>query len=213
MPSKTFFNLSPEKQANILSAAKKEFARVPFEQTSFMNIAKDAGVSRSNLYNYFANKQELLSYLLENFKLSILSVIKNSLKKSQGNIFQLFDDIFSYMLEYGFSKENFGLFRSILSNQRFTDQDEMFMTFQQHNECIAELFCYESFQLQHLNVNSEDDFQNILEILMGITMKAAIDVYNHPKEKEHFMKRYQDKINLVKYGIVKRRLNKCLFYR
>lgn len=48
MPSKTFFNLSPEKQANILSAAKKEFARVPFEQTSFMNIAKDAGVSRSN---------------------------------------------------------------------------------------------------------------------------------------------------------------------
>lgn len=150
MPSKTFFNLSPEKQANILSAAKKEFARVPFEQTSFMNIAKDAGVSRSNLYNYFANKQELLSYLLENFKLSILSVIKNSLKKSQGNIFQLFDDIFSYMLEYGFSKENFGLFRSILSNQRFTDQDEMFMTFQQHNECIAELFCYESFQLQHL---------------------------------------------------------------
>ena len=100
MPSKTFFNLSPEKQANILSAAKKEFSRVPFEQTSFMNIAKDAGVSRSNLYNYFANKQELLSYLLENFKLSILSVIKNSLKKSQGDIFQLFDDIFSYMLEY-----------------------------------------------------------------------------------------------------------------
>ena len=62
MPSKTFFNLSLEKQANILSAAKKEFARVPFEQTSFIDIAKDAGISRSNLYNYFTNKQELLSY-------------------------------------------------------------------------------------------------------------------------------------------------------
>ncbi len=37
---------------------------------------------------------------------------------------------------------------------------------------------------------------------MGLTMKAAIDVYNHPKEK-YFMKRYHDKINLVKYGIVK----------
>ena len=35
-------------------------------------------------------------------------------------------------------------------------------------------------------------------------MKAAIDVYNHPKEKEYFMKRYHDKINLVKYGIVKK---------
>ena len=66
MPSKTFLNLSPEKQDNILSAAK-EFARVPFEQTSFMNIAKVAGISRSNLYNYFTNKQELLSYLLKNF--------------------------------------------------------------------------------------------------------------------------------------------------
>ena len=105
MPSKTFFNLSPEKQANILSAAKKEFARVPFEQTSFMNIAKDAGVSRSNLYNHFANKQELRSYLLENFKLSILSVIKNSLKKSQGNIFQLFDDIFHICWSMDFLKK------------------------------------------------------------------------------------------------------------
>ena len=196
--------MSLEKQANILSAAKKEFARVPFEQTSFMNIAKDAGISRSNLYNYFTNKQELLSYLLDNFKSSILSVIKNSLKQSQGDIFQLFDDTFSYMLEYGFSKENVCLFRSILSNQRFTDQDEMFMTFQQHNECIAELFCYESFQLQHLSVNSEEDFQNILEILIGITMKAAIAGYNHPKEKEYFIKRYHDKINLVTSGIVKK---------
>lgn len=204
MPSKTFFNLSTEKQANILSAAKKEFARVPFEQTSFMNIAKEAGISRSNLYNYFTNKQELLSYLLENFKSNILSVIRDSLKKSQGDIFQLFDDIFSYMLEYGFSKENFGLFRSILSNQRFRDQDEMFMTFKQHNECIAELFCCESFQLQHLNANSKEDLQSILEILIGITMKAAIDVYNHPKEKDIFIKRYRDKINLVKYGIVKK---------
>lgn len=204
MPSKTFFNLPPEKQSVILSAAKKEFARAPFEQTSFMNIAKEAGISRSNLYNYFSSKQELLSYLLENFKASIISVIKESLKKSQGDIFQLFDDIFTYMLEYGFSKENFGLFRSILSNQRFTDQDQMFLTFHQRNECIAEFFHYESFQLQHINANSKEDLQSILEILTGITIKSAIDVYNHPKEKEQFVKYYHNKINLVKYGILKK---------
>ena len=73
MPSKTFFNLSLEKQANILSAAKKEFARVPFEQTSFMNIAKDAGISRSNLYNYFTNKQELLSSLCDKKQFKTIS--------------------------------------------------------------------------------------------------------------------------------------------
>ena len=75
MPSKTFLTCL-RKNKLIFYPWQKEFARVPFEQTSFMNIAKDAGVSRSNLYNYFANKQELLSYLLENFKLIILSVIK-----------------------------------------------------------------------------------------------------------------------------------------
>lgn len=207
MPSQTFFNLSKEKQDVILSAAKKEFARVPFEQASLVNIAKDAGISRSNLYNYFTDKQELLSYMFEHFKQSLLLVVKNSLEKSCGDIFALFQDMFYYMIHYGFSEENFCLFRSVLSNQRFSDQTQTFDFVKQHNQCIIDLLSNESFQCQSLSIQSKDDLQNVLDLFMCITMKAAVDTYNHPKEKEIYMKRYENKLNLLKYGLLKRRPN------
>ena len=40
MPKETFVKLPEEKKDKIIKAAKKEFARVPFEQTSIKNIVE-----------------------------------------------------------------------------------------------------------------------------------------------------------------------------
>ena len=46
MPKETFVKLPEEKKDKIIKAAKKEFARVPFEQTSIKNIVEDADIAR-----------------------------------------------------------------------------------------------------------------------------------------------------------------------
>lgn len=46
LPTDTFLKLPKEKQDKILNAAKKEFARVSFEETSIKNIVEDAEISR-----------------------------------------------------------------------------------------------------------------------------------------------------------------------
>lgn len=43
----------------ILLAARKEFIGKGFKEASMRNIAKDAGVGLSNIYNYFRNKDEI----------------------------------------------------------------------------------------------------------------------------------------------------------
>ena len=59
MPKETFVKLPEEKKDKIIKAAKKEFARVPFEQTS-IKIIEDADIARGSFYQYFESKEDLL---------------------------------------------------------------------------------------------------------------------------------------------------------
>ena len=60
MPKETFVKLPEEKKDKIIKEAKKEFARVPFEQTSIKNIVEDADIARGSFYQYFESKEDLL---------------------------------------------------------------------------------------------------------------------------------------------------------
>ena len=60
MPKETFLKLPEEKKHKIMKAAKKEFERVPFEQTSIKNIANEAEIARGSFYQYFESKEDLL---------------------------------------------------------------------------------------------------------------------------------------------------------
>ena len=60
MPKETFVKLPEEKKDKIIKAAKKEFARVPFEQTSIKNIVEDADIARGSFSQYFESKEDLL---------------------------------------------------------------------------------------------------------------------------------------------------------
>ena len=59
MPKETFLKLPEEKKHKIIKAAKKEFERVPFEQTSIKNIANDAEIARGSFYQYNKSKEDL----------------------------------------------------------------------------------------------------------------------------------------------------------
>ena len=60
MPKETFLKLPEEKKNKIIKAAKKEFERVPFEQTKKKNIVEDAEIARGSFYQYFESKEDLL---------------------------------------------------------------------------------------------------------------------------------------------------------
>ena len=49
----------------IVDAAKALFARKGFSGTGLREIAKNAGISLSNIYNYFKNKNEIFEYIFD----------------------------------------------------------------------------------------------------------------------------------------------------
>jgi len=62
MQKDTFFNLSFEKQEKVMRAAISEFSIYGFEKGNVWDIAKNAGVAKGSMYQYFENKRELFLY-------------------------------------------------------------------------------------------------------------------------------------------------------
>lgn len=62
MPKDTFINLPIEKQEKVMRSAINEFIKNGFEKANVGDIAKNAGVAKGSIYQYFENKKELFLY-------------------------------------------------------------------------------------------------------------------------------------------------------
>ena len=89
MPTETFMKLPEEKKNKILQAAKKEFTRVPFEQTSIKNIVEGAEIARGSFYQYFTSKEDLLQYMMKDDMDNLDNFIREKLQESKGDILKL----------------------------------------------------------------------------------------------------------------------------
>ena len=63
----------------ILAAAELVFARFGFAGTRMADVASEAGLATGTLYNYFANRDELLSSLIERRSEELLAVVQQEL--------------------------------------------------------------------------------------------------------------------------------------
>ena len=65
MCRETFRRLPEEKRTRFLDAAWGEFTRVGIEDVSINQIVQKAGVPRGSFYQYFSDKGDLFTYLME----------------------------------------------------------------------------------------------------------------------------------------------------
>jgi TetR/AcrR family transcriptional regulator len=65
MPKETFFNLPAEKREHITAIAVTEFANYDYAEVSISRIVARAGIAKGSFYQYFEDKEDLYSYLLD----------------------------------------------------------------------------------------------------------------------------------------------------
>lgn len=63
MPLKTFSNLSPAKQENVLRVALEEFSEHGYQRTSINTIVKRLGIAKGSIFQYFRDKEGLFLFV------------------------------------------------------------------------------------------------------------------------------------------------------
>lgn len=95
-----FQNIREERKRQILDAALEIFAKSGYHKASISQIAKEAQISKGLLYNYFHNKEELLTEvmsdgincLLKAYMQKTKAPAKEQLKKMIVNSFDFMDE-------------------------------------------------------------------------------------------------------------------------
>ncbi|MBQ9535303.1 MAG: TetR/AcrR family transcriptional regulator [Clostridia bacterium] len=86
MPHKAYFNLPEEKQQRIRKAAVELYGTLPYEQVTARLLAKQAGVSVGSLYQYFADKDEIYVYYLNELSPSMVGLTPEMLIENFNNL-------------------------------------------------------------------------------------------------------------------------------
>lgn len=96
LPTSTFFNLRPEKQERLLTAAAREFAAQPFHEASINSMIRAAGIPRGSFYMYFRDKEELFQYLVRESTEPLLA-FRELLTRSGGDLFDAIPGLCEYL--------------------------------------------------------------------------------------------------------------------
>ncbi len=76
MPTKTFMGLPILKQDNIFYSAIKEFADKGYTMASTNSIAKESGISKGSMFQYFETKEELFFFVVRRALSEVITVYK-----------------------------------------------------------------------------------------------------------------------------------------
>lgn len=198
MPKETYFNLPKEKQERLLSASKKEFSRVSYEEASINKIIKDAEIPRGSFYMYFESKEDLYFYTLGKEKEELEDFFLKEIKKSKGDLIQTFTSLLTDILNRQ-EKESDTFLKHAVTNTSF--RNLKFLNPRMVDEEILKKID------QEINFELFSNPNLISEIFRILQMETIYSLMLYLKEgyaKEEVLRMHKERMNLLKHGIYKR---------
>lgn len=204
MPKQTFFNLPEDKRSKLIESAEIEFTRVPLFQASIANIIKMAGISRGSFYQYFEDKDDLYSYLLEGKLKKAKLYFISLLEKHQGDLVEALMEMYYYLLitlsdeqEKNFLK-NAMLYTTYRVESSFTSVLETYLENQEFKN-VGGLI-----NRQCLNISEDHELLHIFKIVLALAFHNLIEKTVNGLSDDEAMESFKLRMNLIKQGIYKR---------
>jgi AcrR family transcriptional regulator len=203
LPKQTFFNLPDSKKRTLIQAARKEFSRVPIYQASISNIVKSAGIARGSFYQYFADKEDIFFYILDEHAEQIKENFMIRLKKYNGDIFDATTEMFELMLKELPNQENRNFLKNAFLHMTHEVEDSFSMIFRDneqgdHLEEVGKLISREC-----LNITNNRELYHMLQIISTVFFRNIVDKFAKDLSHEMVIANYTIEMRLLKEGLYK----------
>jgi AcrR family transcriptional regulator len=93
VPTQTWDNLDTAKRERVLLAAMREFGRHGFSAGSLNVVARDAGVAKGSLFQYFEDKLELFAFVCEVVSRDVRDTVTGAMATQLGDDPEFFDAV------------------------------------------------------------------------------------------------------------------------
>ena len=199
MPTKTFFNLKEDKRKRVETALIHEFGKGSFEQASITNIVNEAEIPRGSFYQYFVDKKDAVTYLIQKFILLDHQKVLEALIDTNGDIFEAGLRIYDYRTKETILNFDIGLARNILEELRRNNIN----IFENKDILEKEKSLKEYINKDNLKINSEEDLYYFIRILTAIIRSVTMEVFSERISKEEGRKMLEKELEIIRKGIEK----------
>ena len=199
MPTKTFFNLKEEKKERIEKALIHEFGKGSFEQVSITNIINYAKIPRGSFYQYFQDKKDAVTYIIEKFISIEHNKTYKALIETKGDIFETALRVYDYRTKEAILKFDIVLAKNILEELRKNNIN----VFENKNILKNEKSLKEYINMEKLKLKSKDDLYYFIRIITAITRSVTIEVFSNRLSVEEGRKMLEKELDIIKNGMEK----------
>lgn len=203
MPTSTFFNLPPEKQAKLLRAAVGEFSQKPYGEVPLSKIIAGAGIPRGSFYQYFSDKTDLFVYVLSHYGDKLKQMVFQCLEDCGGDLLALPAALFDAMMEaFACAGEEIRAVMSIVRHNAGFDAGRMCQP-----PGLAEALLAAA-RADTLALKDPEDRQALAELLLSATGQAVAAAACGQKP-ELCRDRLERKVALLRRGAAKQEDTIC----
>ena len=200
MPTVTFKNLNDEKKQCILNAAKSEFSKVSFSESSINKIIKEAGISRGSFYMYFIDKEDLYETVIENQLKKNFKFLRDELIKSDGDIFKTYINIYEKLLKKVSKNKTNNFNKHILLNMNFKS-DNLFI---RKNKVEYKKYIEEFISLINTDNYNLEDKEELLDIIDMLTLLLIHSLVKSLNNSSEVKVRYIRQVSIIESSIKER---------
>lgn len=204
MPTKTFLNLSSQKQETLIKAAEREFERVDFSSASINQIIQDANIPRGSFYMYFEDKEDLYFYIVDRYVSGILGRLIEIIKEQNGDFIRAWKILHTRLLDYCLLDEHGLLLQKIFLNMRYATARKLDLKppkdviKKKHHDLLT-------FIDKNLyNYDSEEALLDSFSLVMLIATSSIVYTLMNPLEREKEKENFFRRLEIVSYGIYRK---------
>lgn len=171
-----------EKKQNILLAALKVFSKKGYYNTKIIEVAREAGIGKGTVYEYFSSKEQLFgesfTFLFTQLESELMSIINNSGSPTE-KILRLIDVSFGEFTRYGegFLEVMMDFWAEGIRNKSRKHDDfiNLHDIYQEYRQLIATLIEEGIASGEFKKVNSNAEASILMAIMDGLMLQWMMD--------------------------------------
>lgn len=204
MPTERFYRLPEVKRRTILEAAKKEFARVPFEKASINQIIHNADISRGSFYTYFEDKQDVLRCILEEAREKMEKVCRDALEDYEGDYLKMLERMFDHFVKtLQQTKETLDMAKNVFSyqeNAKLIGMGEFPRPDIEAIESEPIFWIWSCVDRSKMRWNDVSHFKTLTSLGMSALLISVKQYYEYPDSLEQARKNFHAALEMLRRG-------------
>ena len=197
MPTATFFRLPEEKRKRLIEACWAELTTVRFADISINRIIAAAHIPRGSFYQYFEDKEDLIRYLLEDMREYFVSLMRNILISSKGDLFSLPVIAYNHFIGHqGHTDPMLTLFLKVMRLHKGMD----IQTFVGGPVDFLPDELWEVIDPSKLRQGSRDYADHVFHMACAILAFAVVETLQSPDQWPQVQEQMKIRTDLLRYG-------------